>query len=67
MRITEQNTETMSDRDLARYREDLLSQLNDTVEYLHRANLEANSRSGEFIHTTMRDIRDAVVRNGINI
>ena len=67
MRITEQNTETMSDRDLARYREELLSQLNDTVEHLHRANLEANSRSGECIHATMRDIRDAVVRNGINI
>ena len=67
MRITEQNTATMSDIDLARYREELLSQLNDTVEYLHRANLEANSRCEDCIHATMRDIRDAVVRNGINI
>ena len=75
MRITEQNTEKMSDRDFARYRDELLSQLSNTVEYLHRANLEAwrranlegNSRFEDCIYITIRDIRDECARNGINI
>ena len=67
MRITEQNTEKMSDRDLARYRDELLSQLSATVEYLKRANIEANLRFEDCIYITIRDIRDECARNGINI
>ena len=67
MNITEQNTEKMNAGELARYREELLVQLSDTLEYLHKANLETNSRYEECIHITSEDIRDECARNGINI
>lgn len=67
MSIKEQNTEKMNAGELARYRADLLSQLSDTLEYLHKANLETNSRYEDCIHITNEDIRDECARNGINI
>ena len=67
MKITEQNTEKMNAGELARYREDLLSQLSDTLEYLHKANLETNSRYEECIHITNEDIQNECARNGLII
>ena len=67
MNIHEQNTEKMNCGKLARYREELLSQLSVTLEYLHKANLETNLRYEECLHITNEDIRDECARNGINI
>jgi len=67
MDIMEQNIEKLNAGELARYREELLSQLSSTLDYLHRANLETNLRYEECIHITNEDIRDECARNGINI
>ena len=57
----------MTNSELARYRADLLVQLSDTLEYLHKANLETNARYDKCTHITIADIQDACARNGINI
>jgi hypothetical protein len=67
MNIQEQDTKKLNAGELARYREELLSQLSSTLEYLHKANLETNSRYEECIHITSEDIRDECYRNGLNI
>ena len=63
----EQNTEKMTAGQLGRYREELLAQLSDTLEYLHKANLETNSRDEGCIHNTNEDIREQCARNAIHI
>ena len=67
MIIEEQNTEKMNAGELGRYREELLAQLNATLEFLHKANLETNSRYEECIHITNEDIREQCARNTIYI
>ena len=67
MDIIEQNIEKLNAGELARYRDELLSQLSSTLDYLPRANLETNPRYEECIHITNEDIRDECARNGINI
>jgi len=67
MNTQEQNTEKLNAVELARYRDDLLSQLSSTLEYLHKANLETNLREKECIHITTADIRNECARNGIHI
>ena len=67
MNITEQNASKMTNSELVRYRAYLIMQLSDTVEYLHKANLETNARYDECAHITSADIQDACARNGINI
>ena len=67
MKITEKNTQKMGAGELARYREELRSQLSETIEYLHKANLETNSRYEECSHITAEDIEYECARNGIII
>ena len=67
MSIREQNVTNMNPCDLANYRSELLTQLSDTLEFLHRANLEINATHEECIHITSEDIREECARNGLNI
>ena len=67
MIIEEQNTEKMTTAELARYREELLAQLSDTLEYLHKANLATNARYEECMHITNDDIREQCARNALYI
>jgi len=57
----------MNAGELARYREELLSQLSDTLLSLHAANTETNSRYEECIHITSEDISGAGARNGLGL
>jgi len=67
MSIKEQNVTNMNPSDLANYRSELLTQLSDTLEFLHRANLEINATHEECIHITSEDIREECASNGLNI
>jgi hypothetical protein len=63
----EQNTEKMNAGELGRYRDELIKQLSSTLGFLHKANLETNSRYEQCIHITNEDIRDECARNGLHI
>ena len=67
MSIKEQNVTNMSPSALASYRSELITQLSDTLEFLHRANLEINSTHEECIHITNEDIREECARNGLRL
>jgi hypothetical protein len=67
MSIKEQNVTNMSPSKLASYRSELLAQLSDTLEFLHRANLEINATHEECIHITNEDIREECARNGLHL
>ena len=57
----------MNPSELASYRSKLLTQLSDTLEFLHRANLEINATHEECIHITNEDIREECARNGLSL
>jgi len=67
MSIKEQNVANMSASKLASYRSALINQLSDTLEFLHRANLEINATHEECIHITSDDILEECARNGIGL
>ena len=67
MSIQEQNVAKLNPSELAHYREQLLAQLSDTLEFLHKANLETNERYEQCIHITNEDIREQCARNAIYI
>jgi len=67
MSIKEQNVANMSASKLASYRSALINQLSDTLEFLHRANLEINATHEECIHITSDDILEECARNGIRL
>ena len=67
MSIKEQNVINMNPSELSNYRSKLLTQLSDTVEFLHRVNLEINATEEECICVTSEDIGEQSARNGISL
>ena len=67
MIFEEQNVANMSPSKLASYRAELINQLSDTLEFLHRANLEINATDEDCIHITSNDILEECARNGIRL
>ena len=65
MSIKEQNVANMNPSALATYRSQLITQLSDTLEFLHRANLEINATHEECIHITSEDILEQCARKGL--
>ena len=69
MSITELNTDKLTPAQLSAYRNDLINQLSNTIEYLGRANTALNEVYEEECqcYSTSEDVKEYAARNGINV
>jgi hypothetical protein len=65
MSITELNTDKLTPAQLSAYRNNLIDQLSNTIEYLVRANTALNEVYEEQCYSASEDIKEYASRNGI--
>ena len=67
MSITELNTDKLTPAQLSAYRNNLIDQLSNAIEYLSRVNTALNEVYEEQCYSTSEDIKEYAARNGTNV